>query len=115
MNELSHFLFVDDPAAYRDGETQLARVPAGTHGSGELLTVLAKELEFPAYFGGNWDALSDCLRDLSWLPECKRVVIVHNAMPLRSTAQRQAYLEVLRDAATSWRPARPTNCSSSSP
>ena len=104
MNELSAFLFVDDPAAYRDGEALLARIPAGTRGKRELLTALAKQLAFPAYFGGNWDALSDCLRDLSWLPECKRVVIVHNAMPLHSTVQRQTYLEVLRDAATSWRP-----------
>jgi hypothetical protein len=32
-----------------------------------LLQRLAAALGFPAWFGGNWDALEDCLQDLSWL------------------------------------------------
>lgn len=31
-----------------------------------LLACLAKEMGFPAWFGRNWDALNDCLRDMSW-------------------------------------------------
>lgn len=31
-----------------------------------FLAVLAKELAFPAWFGYNWDALDDCLADMSW-------------------------------------------------
>lgn len=30
----------------------------------ELFTELARVLRFPAYFGRNWDALADCLRDV---------------------------------------------------
>ncbi len=32
-----------------------------------LLSRISEALSFPSYFGTNWDALSDCLRDLSWL------------------------------------------------
>jgi hypothetical protein len=31
-----------------------------------LLDALAKALDFPAYFGRNWDAAWDCLTELSW-------------------------------------------------
>jgi Barstar (barnase inhibitor) len=31
-----------------------------------LLTRIAASLGFPAWFGQNWDALEDCLTDLSW-------------------------------------------------
>ena len=31
-----------------------------------LLERLAGALGFPDWFGGNWDALEDCLQDLSW-------------------------------------------------
>jgi RNAse (barnase) inhibitor barstar len=32
-----------------------------------LLEAVADGLLFPDWFGGNWDALADCLGDLSWL------------------------------------------------
>lgn len=32
-----------------------------------LLAALARALQFPETFGGNWDALADSLQDLSWL------------------------------------------------
>lgn len=32
----------------------------------ELLQELASKLKFPAYFGHNWDALSDCLFDIAY-------------------------------------------------
>ncbi|MFF3617204.1 barstar family protein [Streptomyces sp. NPDC002580] len=37
------------------------------------------ELRLPGYFGWNWDALSDCLRDLNWLPADRYVLIVEAA------------------------------------
>jgi hypothetical protein len=34
----------------------------------ELFERCAGALAFPKWFGHNWDALADCLSDLSWLP-----------------------------------------------
>jgi Barstar (barnase inhibitor) len=31
-----------------------------------LLSAVAKAADFPRWFGENWDALADCLDDLSW-------------------------------------------------
>ena len=33
-----------------------------------LLARFAAALQFPDWFGHNWDALADCITDLSWLP-----------------------------------------------
>lgn len=40
-----------------------------------LLACMAEELRFPATFGGNWDALADCLKDLEWLPARGHVLL----------------------------------------
>jgi RNAse (barnase) inhibitor barstar len=40
----------------------------GCAGKAELLARIGEALEFPDGMGRNWDALADCLGDLSWLP-----------------------------------------------
>jgi RNAse (barnase) inhibitor barstar len=62
---------------------ELADLDAGSLASeGELLAELSKVFRFPDYFGGNWDALDECLRDLEWLPAQGYVLRVHNAEAL---------------------------------
>lgn len=34
-----------------------------------FFSLLGQALLLPDYFGGSWDALDDCMQDLSWLPE----------------------------------------------
>lgn len=43
-----------------------------------FLKKLARELYFPGYFGMNWDALSDCLTDMSWRPSGGYVLFFSN-------------------------------------
>jgi hypothetical protein len=77
-------------------------VPAGIQSKGELLETLASAGQFPDYFGRNWDALLDCLRDFNWIHE-KLIVITHSDMPLRaSPTDCRTYLEILREAANDW-------------
>jgi hypothetical protein len=36
-------------------------------------------LQFPRYFGGNWNAFSDCLRDLEWLHASGFLIVLLDA------------------------------------
>lgn len=45
-------------------------------GKRALFTAFAREFSFPSTFGGNWDALADCLQDLSWRSESGRMVLL---------------------------------------
>ncbi|GAA2834258.1 barstar family protein [Crossiella cryophila] len=47
------------------------------------LAAFAEALSFPDYFGGNLDALYDCLTDLSWLPAVEHHVHWTHAEVLR--------------------------------
>jgi RNAse (barnase) inhibitor barstar len=48
----------------------------------DLLSALARAMEFPSYFGMNWDALDECLRDLSWRPAKGYVLVLRDAEQL---------------------------------
>jgi len=48
----------------------------------ELFKSLAEAFSFPDYFGNNWDALSDCLGDLTWLPASKGFVLIFESSDL---------------------------------
>ncbi|MBA4016666.1 MAG: hypothetical protein C0483_05710 [Pirellula sp.] len=99
MSTDPYFQFVDDPAAYRNSAALVVRVPIAARGKEKLLGVLAGSLRFPKYFGWNWDALEECLRDLSWLKEVNQVVIVHEGVPFSPReSQLRTYLEILADA-----------------
>jgi RNAse (barnase) inhibitor barstar len=43
------------------------KIPRGTH-SGELLKQLGDALDFPDWYGANFDALHDCLTDPDFVP-----------------------------------------------
>ena len=85
------------------------RIVRGKHCAGrtELFEEFARALDFPSYFGKNWDALEDCLTDLEWLSAEAFVVIVTNAdMVLPSdAAEWKTCAAVLSGAAAHWRSA----------
>lgn len=99
---MSVFLFTDDLETLEEKGTLLIVVPAGHDDKRRLLTWYAEALRFPFHFGGNWDALSDCLSDLSWIAE-KGILIAHRDIPLATEpAARSIYLDILANAARSW-------------
>lgn len=58
----------------------LAAVPLGA-GKAAMMADIAKALGFPGWFGGNWDALEDCLTDLSWRGKEARIFVFTGAAP----------------------------------
>jgi RNAse (barnase) inhibitor barstar len=65
----------------------------------KLLKNIARALEFPDWFGGNWDALEDCLTDLSWRDADGYVLVFEAAKP---GDQLGVLIDVLRTAAEHW-------------
>lgn len=78
---------------------------AGVRDKESLLEACAFSFDFPDSFGSNWDALSDCLRDLSWRPARGYVIFWHGCATLAEAAPEEfaTALEIFRDAATYWK------------
>jgi RNAse (barnase) inhibitor barstar len=69
-----------------------------------LLTECARALDFPDYFGHNWDALEECLIDLEWLPAKGYILFITDAgyvLP-DDEEEYETFLEILRDAGEAW-------------
>ena len=70
-----------------------------------FLTACARDLGFPANFGANWDAFSDCINDLAWEAARGYVITIENVEPFVRHAPDEwaTALEILRGAADAWR------------
>jgi len=102
--DVSGLTFVSRPDEFiaRDDDF-IARVPVGLADRQALFRALAKELKFPAYFGRNWDALDELLRDFSWIPS-QRIVIIHDELPVQMGEDNlKVYLAILIDSVKDWK------------
>ena len=77
---------------------------AGCLEKDEMLRRIAQTLGFPNWFGGNWDALFDCLADLSWRPAAGHVLLLEHADLLRQEAPEvfDTAVSILQDVAVYW-------------
>ncbi|MFK0254796.1 barstar family protein [Streptomyces sp. NPDC090445] len=80
----------------------------GVRTKARLMDACAEAFALPEWFGRNWDALADCLRDLSWLPEATgRLVAVTGWRELgeERPGDWAVLQEVLEEASAHWREA----------
>jgi len=93
--------------AAKDARLALFRIDIGeAHDKKDFLASVAKALSFPDWFGGNWDALNDCLTDLDWLPTKAGYVLIFEKSEHFGTAHKEEFdlaTAVLVAAAEYWK------------
>lgn len=68
-----------------------------------FIRALRRDLDFPDWFGGNLDALHDCLTDLSWHPASGYIVTLDASEALRANPTSFAiFNEVLASVGEAW-------------
>lgn len=70
-----------------------------------LFNEIAASLQFPDYFGENWNALDECLTDLEWLPGDAYLLVISNALSVLVDEEPQqlgAFVSVLTRACEEW-------------
>ena len=94
---------VDEIAdAVRGSKLNFARIALqGITEKTALLHKIASELGFPDWFGENWDALEDCLTDLSWR-EAQGHVLVFEGFQFLPEDDLGVLIDVLIAAAEFW-------------
>jgi len=77
----------------------------GVQEKGHVLAAIAQALHFPDWFGDNWDALKDCLTDLTWRKAPGYVILLEacGGFAQAAPADFEAALEVFRLVADDWR------------
>ncbi len=105
----AYFVDVGDRDALVQAATELdlALAPidfAGCSDKHQVMMRFAQALNFPDWFGNNWDALSDCLADLSWWPADGYLLLLDNVDELRSADAPEfaTLLAILNDVAQQW-------------
>jgi hypothetical protein len=75
----------------------------GAHNVPGFIKALARDLEFPTWFGGNLDALHDCLTDFSWHPAPGYVIALDGSETLSANPTSfAAFNAVLGSAVEAW-------------
>ena len=88
--------------AVQGSAIRVARI--GLSGASEkagLMERIARALDFPQWFGGNWDALEDCLTDLSWLKAEGHVLVFEDAGRIPAD-ERGVLVDILASSAAFW-------------
>jgi RNAse (barnase) inhibitor barstar len=89
----------------RDAGLSVRRIDlSGCDSKAAMLLRIATVLDFPQTSGRNWDALSDSLRDLAWLPAKGYVLLFEQAHDFRTQHEDEfdTLLDVLDEASRQW-------------
>ena len=69
----------------------------------DLFDIFSKKLNFPSYFGNNWDAFWDCITDLEWLGDVQVIIKIRKIECIKDKITRKNLVELLADASRYWK------------
>ena len=92
--------FINDPKLYNPTNAFVVHL-SGISSEGQLFNELNNKIKFPDYFGFNWNAVYDCLRDFHWIKQ-KKIVLIHDELPKLNQEILSTYLRVLAAAVQDW-------------
>jgi len=98
---MSKIMFKTNIIPNTDQNTFVASIRSTVKDKNELLSEISKTLLFPNYFGCNWDALNDCLCDLTWINE-KKILIVFESISQLDSKTQEVLLEILNQIVQFW-------------
>lgn len=98
---MKNFKFIENIETYKPDGSFVVTIDSEINSKEELLKTISINLRLPDYFGINWDALDDCLRDLHWINE-NLVVIMHKVIPHIKEDELKIYLRLLDEAVQEW-------------
>jgi hypothetical protein len=69
-----------------------------------FLREAAASMNFPEYFGGNWDSFDECIKDLEWKPANGYVLLYDRFQPFAEDdpPQWETATDILRSAVDYW-------------
>jgi len=72
--------------------------------SAALHNEVAAALQFPGYYGENWDAMDECITDLAWMPARWYLIHVNDIELILPDDEKgfNIFLRILRDAGRAW-------------
>ena len=101
MTQSLEFQFVEDVDRTAADTVGVVEVPAGITSKQQLMRELGRALPLPDYFGGNWDALDECLRDLLLDDGRQPLCLLHRDLPLdQDEPDCRDYLSLLDETLT---------------
>ena len=93
--------FVNNPELFSDLNSFVVHIN-NINSEDALFEKLYIKLIFPDYFGFNWVALYDCLRDFNWVSQ-RKIIIIHDDLPKIERHSLKTYINILIDAMNDWK------------
>jgi hypothetical protein len=103
MAAFDAFTFIESGTTPAETDSLVAVVPQGVTSAKQLLETLYERLKLPEYFGFNWNALEECLRDFHWVKQ-RDVILIHEDLPTLTSTDLANYIGVLDECVRSWKP-----------